>query len=131
MQLNIPKNIIIVRNKADINKSSIQNETSYPLTYISASNGIGINHLIGKIESFVQLENSTESTFLARTRHIEYLMETIDLLDEILSLPIKAEQLDLIAENFRLIQYQLDAITGKTTPDDILTKIFSSFCIGK
>jgi tRNA modification GTPase len=39
--------------------------------------------------------------------------------------------LDLFAEELRLAQEALSAITGEFTPDDLLGVIFSRFCIGK
>ncbi|MNY65276.1 tRNA modification GTPase MnmE [compost metagenome] len=42
-----------------------------------------------------------------------------------------AGHLDLLAEELRLAQNALNAITGEFTSDDLLGVIFSSFCIGK
>jgi tRNA modification GTPase len=39
--------------------------------------------------------------------------------------------LDLFAEELRLAQRALNAITGEFTADDLLGVIFSRFCIGK
>ena len=39
--------------------------------------------------------------------------------------------LELFAEELRLAQDALGEITGRLLPDDLLGKIFSSFCIGK
>jgi tRNA modification GTPase len=38
---------------------------------------------------------------------------------------------ELLAEELRLAQHALSEITGELLPDDLLGKIFSSFCIGK
>ena len=43
----------------------------------------------------------------------------------------EALALDLLAEELRLGQNALNAITGEFTSDDLLGVIFSSFCIGK
>jgi tRNA modification GTPase len=40
-------------------------------------------------------------------------------------------QLELLAEELRLAREALGAITGESTPDDVLGEIFSRFCIGK
>lgn len=39
--------------------------------------------------------------------------------------------LDLFAEALRMATWELDAITGRTTPEDLLTRIFAQFCLGK
>ena len=38
---------------------------------------------------------------------------------------------ELLAEDLRHAQNSLSEITGEFTPDDLLGRIFSSFCIGK
>jgi tRNA modification GTPase len=43
----------------------------------------------------------------------------------------KAPALDVLAEELRLAQNALNAITGEFSSDDLLGVIFSSFCIGK
>jgi len=39
--------------------------------------------------------------------------------------------LDLVAETLRAATDELDGISGKTTPEDLLDRIFSGFCLGK
>jgi tRNA modification GTPase len=39
--------------------------------------------------------------------------------------------LDLYAEALREVGAELDSISGRTTPEDLLTRIFAAFCIGK
>ncbi|MEL6716598.1 MAG: tRNA uridine-5-carboxymethylaminomethyl(34) synthesis GTPase MnmE, partial [Planctomycetota bacterium] len=39
--------------------------------------------------------------------------------------------LDLVAEELRDATEALDGITGRTTPEDLLTRIFARFCLGK
>jgi tRNA modification GTPase len=46
-------------------------------------------------------------------------------------LDARGPALDLLAEELRLAQNALNAITGEFTSDDLLGVIFSSFCIGK
>jgi len=46
-------------------------------------------------------------------------------------LQAQAQALDLLAEELRLAQNALNAITGEFSSDDLLGVIFSSFCIGK
>jgi len=42
-----------------------------------------------------------------------------------------SRELEVVAEDLRLAQQNLGEITGEFTPDDLLGKIFSEFCIGK
>ena len=73
----------------------------------------------------------TEGSFMARRRHLVALDKAYQ------HLTIGLEQLEtyaaaeILAEELRLCQNQLNEITGEFTNDDLLGKIFSSFCIGK
>jgi len=71
------------------------------------------------------------SRFPARRRHITALEQALAALD-------KGEQQrhghaagELLAEDLRAAQKALEEITGAFTADDLLGRIFSSFCIGK
>jgi tRNA modification GTPase len=73
-----------------------------------------------------------EGVFIARARHVEALRRTRQ------HLALAQEQagsrepaLDLLAEELRLAQQALGAITGEVTADDLLGEIFTRFCIGK
>ncbi|MFM8761238.1 MAG: tRNA uridine-5-carboxymethylaminomethyl(34) synthesis GTPase MnmE, partial [Polynucleobacter victoriensis] len=73
-----------------------------------------------------------EGGILARQRHIEALLEAEQFINNALVL-LKREtaSVDLAAEEMRLAQDALSKITGQFLPDDLLGKIFSTFCIGK
>ena len=74
---------------------------------------------------------TTEGGVLARRRHLDALERALT------SLRTGQEQLqgygagELLAEDLRAAQDALGEITGAMTSDDLLGKIFSSFCIGK
>ena len=75
---------------------------------------------------------ASEGLFMARQRHVQALQQVglhLELSAQHLQAPSLA--LDLLAEELRLAQNQLNTITGEFTPDDLLGVIFSSFCIGK
>jgi tRNA modification GTPase len=76
-------------------------------------------------------QGSTEGGFMARRRHLTALDNThqhlITGLDQLESYVAG----EILAEELRICQLELDQITGEFTSDDLLTKIFSSFCIGK
>jgi len=76
-------------------------------------------------------QSNTEGGFIARRRHLD----AIEKADE--HLQIGKQQLEvymageLLAEELRLAQEQLSEITGEFSSDDLLGRIFTSFCIGK
>jgi tRNA modification GTPase len=69
-----------------------------------------------------------EGVFIARERHLEALRRTREHLAAARSQIGRAE---LFAEELRLAQLALSAITGEFSSDDLLGEIFGRFCIGK
>jgi tRNA modification GTPase len=104
---------------------------NYPVIALSAAQKDGIGLLAEHLKACMGYVASTEGQFMARRRHVTALSEAKAHLD------IGYEQLmghfagELLAEELRLAQQALNEITGEFTSDDLLGKIFSSFCIGK
>lgn len=125
--------ITVVRNKADITGESLTltEDSGHPVFRISAKTGLGIEALKQHLKSLMGYQSNLEGGFIARRRHLEAL----DLASS--HLMLGKEQLEvylageLLAEELRMTQLALAEITGKFTSDDLLGKIFSSFCIGK
>ncbi|MBW8186088.1 tRNA uridine-5-carboxymethylaminomethyl(34) synthesis GTPase MnmE [Shewanella nanhaiensis] len=131
----LPKNlgITVVRNKADITGEplTLTQDHGHSVFKISAKTGLGVESLQQHLKSLMGYQSNLEGGFIARRRHLEAL----DLASS--HLMIGKEQLEvylageLLAEELRMTQMALSEITGKFTSDDLLGKIFSSFCIGK
>jgi tRNA modification GTPase len=72
-----------------------------------------------------------EGVFLARRRHLEALTRAREALC-LASASLRAQHTpEITAEELRLAQQALGEITGEFTSEDLLGKIFSSFCVGK
>ncbi|BAI99996.1 tRNA uridine-5-carboxymethylaminomethyl(34) synthesis GTPase MnmE [Shewanella violacea] len=125
--------ITVVRNKADLTGESLEltQDHGHPVYRISAKTGLGIDSVKQHLKSLMGYQSNLEGGFIARRRHLEAL----DLASS--HLMLGKEQLEvylageLLAEELRMSQMALSEITGKFTSDDLLGKIFSSFCIGK
>jgi tRNA modification GTPase len=63
-----------------------------------------------------------------RIRHAERLGEARGFLERALA---EVEDVELAAEDVRLASRALSRITGRIDPEDVLDRVFSSFCIGK
>ena len=131
----LPKGIKKLRlfNKIDLvaRKASVENNNNEIIIYLSAKleNGIDLlkNTLIERVsDNFHQ--DSEQSMILARSRHIYALNNVRQSVTKAL---INKESSELLAEELTQAQHELSAITGEFTNDDLLGKIFSSFCIGK
>ncbi|MEL7311609.1 MAG: tRNA uridine-5-carboxymethylaminomethyl(34) synthesis GTPase MnmE [Pseudomonadota bacterium] len=98
---------------------------------VSAKERRGIGELRALIGGALMGQNTGETPFTARQRHIASLTEARARFDAGVDALRATRAGELLAEELRLAQQSLDAITGRFTSDDLLGEIFSSFCIGK
>ena len=101
--------------------------------HISAKTGFGLEALRQELLRIAGWQGgASEGLYMARARHVQALDEvhTHFAIAEA-HLTQKAPALDVLAEELRLAQNALNAITGEFSSDDLLGVIFSSFCIGK
>ena len=97
---------------------------------ISAKTGQGIEKLINKICLTLDL-TAEEDIIFARKRHINALSNVDSYIKEALSSIERKQGMEFVVEFLRQSSSEFDEIIGKTTADDVLDSIFSSFCIGK
>ena len=100
--------------------------------YLSARTGDGIEALRQRLLEVAGWQALPEGVFLARARHVQALLQMgghLQQAHELLAHPVPA--LDLLAEELRLAQGALNAITGEFDAEALLGVIFSRFCIGK
>ena len=121
----------LLRTKIDLQIDPIENHTNYPLLEISAKTGHGLTDFRNWLLEKLSLTTHSQTPFLARQRHLEHLKQAKDYIEVATHHHLAIETIDLIAEDLRLTQNALSEITGTFTSDDLLTSIFSTFCIGK
>ncbi|MGB7182816.1 MAG: tRNA uridine-5-carboxymethylaminomethyl(34) synthesis GTPase MnmE, partial [Burkholderiaceae bacterium] len=97
--------------------------------WLSADTGLGLDLLRARLLALAGWQGAAESQFIARERHLQALNAAQGHLTR--ANQAWAGGLELLAEELRLAQRALSAITGEFTADDLLGEIFSSFCIGK
>ena len=127
----LPQNVALLRvwNKLDlVYKASADQDSA---VYISAKTGQGLGGLRGKMKSLLGVENTGESVFIARRRHMNALERAKIALDRTSDHLRIGQAGELMAEELLLAHKALGEITGEFSSDDLLGKIFSSFCIGK
>ncbi|MEH0833627.1 tRNA uridine-5-carboxymethylaminomethyl(34) synthesis GTPase MnmE [Pectobacterium cacticida] len=125
--------ITVVRNKADITGETlgIESVNAYSLIRLSARTGEGVDTLRDHLKQSMGFTSNTEGGFLARRRHLQALEQAAQHLIQGKEQLVSAYAGELLAEELRLAQLSLSEITGEFTSDDLLGRIFSSFCIGK
>lgn len=106
---------------------------SFPdIVYISAEKKENLEGLKEKIMELVDLDKfKTSSTIVTNVRHYESLIKTRDALQDVLSGLDRGITQDFLAQDIRHALMHLGEITGEITTDDLLSNIFSKFCIGK
>jgi tRNA modification GTPase len=126
---------IIVHNKCDLAHVAprIERAADEPVAvWLCALTGQGIELLEAEVRRIAGVGETTEDAFFARARQLQALTDAARHLDvakeHAESLPPPVE---LFAEELRLAQDAVSAITGEFTADDLLGEIFSRFCIGK
>jgi len=131
----LPKHIGVTRifNKIDNSgrKAEIIETDSETDIALSAKTGDGLDILKGHLKQCMGYEQSNEGRFMARRRHIDALDNADQHLQTARYNLLELKAGELLAEELRCAQEQLNEITGEFTSDDLLGKIFSSFCIGK
>jgi len=95
--------------------------------YLSAKTGTGLELLRDKLLALIGWHQEA-GVFMARARHVRALLAAQDHLQHAAG---ETSRVEIFAEDLRLAQELLNSITGEFTADDLLSEIFSRFCIGK
>jgi tRNA modification GTPase len=83
------------------------------------------------LKSSMGYTGNQEGEFIARRRHLDALERADAHLRQGQRVFLETGSGELMADDLRQAQMALSEITGEFTADDLLGKIFSSFCIGK
>ena len=110
---------------------SIQQIDEATQIYLSIKTRTGMELLTQHLKDSVNFNESVENIFIARSRHLQALQIANEFVAAALEQLRINQAGELVAEDLRQAQQSLAEITGKFTSDDLLGKIFSSFCIGK
>ncbi|HSS65635.1 MAG TPA: tRNA uridine-5-carboxymethylaminomethyl(34) synthesis GTPase MnmE [Gammaproteobacteria bacterium] len=124
---------ILVRNKIDLsgNPPGVRDISLGTEIRISAKTGAGFENLVAALKQAVGYRQAGEGSFTARRRHIEAIGEALEHARSARAQCGKHACGELIAEDLGQMQRSLGEITGTFTSDDLLERIFSTFCIGK
>lgn len=134
--------LLAVANKMDIANvdrwrkrdlhSLLQKEFGCELIELSAKEQSNIEPLKEVVyHLFARDDMGTESTIISNLRHVEALNKTYEALQQALAMLDKPVSGELVAFELKQALYYLGLITGEVSTDDLLSSIFSRFCIGK
>ena len=123
------KKVIVVFNKSDLPRHSSLN-TSHSSLSVSSKTGDGIAALKQAMLTAVEPQ-AAQDVLLSNARHhaaLQQVLQAVTHASEGLDENLPA---DLLAVDLRDALYHLGSITGEVVSNDILSNIFSRFCIGK
>lgn len=119
--------VLRVFNKIDLT-GEVPGVVADDEVHVSARSGDGLVQLKQKLLQRVGWQGADDSVFMARERHLDAIRRAAG---HLVTAEQAYRQIELLAEELRLAQNDLNEITGEFTPDDLLGVIFSRFCIGK
>jgi tRNA modification GTPase len=137
-----PPRLTIVQNKIDLISGTnvqfadnpiadIHQNAVIPVINLSARQQIGIDLLRKHLKDIMGYHSSGEGGFIARSRHLEALRLARENLLQAQHQLVHSRAGELVAEDLRHAHQHLGEITGEFTTDDLLGRIFASFCVGK
>ena len=131
----LPPVVLHLRNKSDLapepaQLSPTENDDRLPTVVVSARTGAGLEDLKSALKAALGAQ-APEGSFSARSRHLALLETVKGCLVEARSTLETFPSADLVADQLRRAHDALGEMTGEVTPDDLLGRIFSTFCIGK
>ena len=127
-----PKRLMLIGNKCDLTGAApaLTDYQGFRRITVSAKLETGVQALVDAITAHAGFQPE-EDAFIARTRHLDAMKRTQHYLAEAREQLTVYHAGELVAESLRLAQNALGEITGDFSADDLLGKIFGSFCIGK
>jgi tRNA modification GTPase len=129
MQTAPPEKTIVVWNKIDVGTP----DDAISRVGISAKERIGLDVLQEAIERLIWKNGppSKEEVVITRLRHFQALSNAIDSCRACITGLKKGVSAEFASSDMRACLNELSAILGRNVTEDILSAIFSKFCLGK
>lgn len=128
----------VILTKSDLSGSAVTDKilealpAGCPVLTISARTGSGIDGLKSALVSMATTEHNPENELIVtNARHYEALTAGAEALQRVIDGLQTGIPTDFVAQDVREALHHLGLVTGAVTTADLLTSIFSHFCIGK
>ncbi len=121
---------LTIFNKIDLRKKI---KPKSPVIHISAINGDGVDGLLRSIKREIGVNSlSTDNTYLSTIRQKNTLILCSESVGRAIEIANTSQpDLTTLSYETRDALGSVDVLLGKTTADEILNEVFSSFCVGK
>lgn len=124
------KKTLYVVNKSDLPSKDFNGHLTSPL-FVSAKERTGLDDLRRAVVEQVGNGFKSQENYLVTLRHVEAMRRAEEALQKAQATLVQKLSGEFVAVDLRAALDELGEIVGQTTTDDILDKIFSTFCIGK
>ncbi len=125
--------VTVIRNKIDLTgrAAGAQETQGRSEVALSAKTGDGLDQLREHLKRCMGFQAAGEGSFIARRRHLDAIRRARDHVQAGHRCLEQTRAGELAAEELRLAQQALNEVTGEFTSEDLLGRIFATFCIGK
>jgi tRNA modification GTPase len=123
----------LILNKIDLSDTPAERrQDPWGVTLrVSALTGAGMDLLQQRLKECAGFDAEGDGYFSARRRHLEALQRASSAIVAARNMLTEIAAEEMLAEELRQAQNALAEITGEYRSDDLLSEIFSTFCIGK
>ncbi len=130
------KNSIILLNKIDLkNNVNIDkfSKINKPIIQISAKTGEGLEDLYKEISNIYKLKEivNNNELIVVNNRHKNLINNSLNEINKTIESLNNNMPEDIISNNLKMVLEELGKITGETVTEDVISSIFSKFCLGK
>jgi len=121
------KNIIVVKNKVDLEEKFSLENLAFDLSLNSKDD---VSTLVNSLEEIMNKSNASDEVMLISTRQISAVSETMKNIEESF-IPLEDQELEIFSFHLNEAVKEMASITRPFENDEMLDKMFGSFCLGK
>lgn len=123
---------VVVANKCDLAGAWKDDEVQAPVIRVSATTGEGLERMANEIVAVMPGSGSERDVpAVTNLRHAELLSRAREALEGAAAAACGGTPEEFVLADLIEAREMLECVTGRRTTDDVLARIFSSFCIGK
>jgi tRNA modification GTPase len=121
------KNMIVIKNKVDLEEKFSLENLAFDLHLNSKDD---VSSLVNALENIMNRSNSSDEVMLISTRQINAVSETMKNIEEAF-IPLEDQELEIFSFHLNEAVKEMSSITRPFENDEMLDKMFGSFCLGK
>lgn len=121
------KRVIYIKNKIDLEQKFRHVEMKFDLELNSKDS---VNSLIKVLENIMDTTNSSDEIMLISQRQISAVQNTLTNIEEAF-IPLQDQELEIFSFHLNEAVKEMASITRPFENDEMLDKMFGSFCLGK